>query len=248
MLFASLFWGFVAGFALVIGAVAGFYANIPQRVIAGIMAFGSGILISTLSLELMEEAFDKGGFTSTGIGFVGGALVYTIANIIISNAGAKHRKRSGDRHVEEAKSGGSGMALAVGALLDGIPESIVIGLSLLEGGKVSAVAVTAIFLSNIPESLSSATGMKKAGRSKWYIFGLWSAICVILALSSLAGFAIFSHFPPNVISGTLAVAAGAILAMIADTMIPEAFELTHNYTGLITVLGFLAAFVLSKLA
>ncbi|MDB5191750.1 MAG: zinc/iron permease [Segetibacter sp.] len=247
MLFASLFWGFIAGFALVIGALVGYFTNIPQRVIAGIMAFGSGILISTLALELMEDAYTKGGFASTSLGFVGGALVYTFANIIISKKGAKHRKRSDHHQSSEVKTEGSGMALAVGALLDGIPESIVIGLSLLEGGKVSTVAVVAIFLSNIPESLSSATGMKKAGRSKKYIFSLWIGICLILSLASLAGFAIFSHFPPNVISATIAVAAGAILAMIADTMIPEAFELTHNYTGLITVLGFLAAFVLSKL-
>jgi ZIP family zinc transporter len=118
---------------------------------------------------------------------------------------------------------------------------------MLSGGKVSFVAVIAIFLSNIPEGLSSVSGMKKAGRSKKYIFSLWTTICIISGIASLTGYAIFSHFSPGVNSAILAIAAGAILAMISDTMIPEAFEFAHNYTGLITVIGFLSAFILSKL-
>jgi len=109
------------------------------------------------------------------------------------------------------------------------------------------VTVVAIFLSNIPEGLSSATGMKKAGRSIGYIFGVWGAIAVISAIAALLGYTLFSHFSGEVIAATTAVAAGGILATISDTMIPEAFEETHDFAGLITVGGFLVAFVLSKL-
>jgi ZIP family zinc transporter len=139
------------------------------------------------------------------------------------------------------------MAIAIGALLDGLPESIVIGLSLLAGGAVSFVAVIAVFLSNVPEGLSSAAGMKKAGRSAGYVFGVWTAIAVLSGIAAWVGCAVFKDFSASVVAGTTAVAAGAILAMLADTMIPEAFENAHDASGLITVAGFLASFMLSKL-
>jgi ZIP family zinc transporter len=240
-------WGLLAGAALVIGAAVGYYARVPQRLIAGIMAFGSGVLISALSFDLMEEAYETGGFSATAIGFVVGAAVYTAANWVLSHRGAKHRKRSGDQQAKASDNGGTGAAIALGALLDGIPESIVIGLSLLAGGTVSVVAVAAIFLSNIPEGLSSAAGMKKAGRSPLYVFGVWSGIAIASGIASLVGFTLFEGSPGGVVAATTAVAAGAILAMLADTMIPEAFEGSHELTGLITVLGFLAAFALTKL-
>jgi ZIP family zinc transporter len=240
-------WGFLAGGALLVGAVAGYFVHVPQRVVAGIMAFGSGVLISALSFELMEEAFKRGGFGSTAIGFLGGGLVYTLVNWYLAHRGAKHRKRSGKKQPSEEEHGGSGLAIAVGALLDGIPESIVIGLSLLAGGAVSWVAVTAVFLSNIPEGLSSAAGMKQAGRSKAYIFGVWGGIAAISGLASILGYTVFRGFSPEVIAATTAVAAGAIMAMLADTMIPEAFQEAHDLAGLITVLGFLVSFLLSKL-
>ncbi len=240
-------WGLLSGGALLIGALIGFFLAVPQRLIASIMAFGSGVLFSALSFELMDEAYHRGGFEATAVGFVGGALVYTVANYLLSHKGAKHRKRSGDKQVSEENKGGSGLAIAVGALLDGIPESIVIGLSLLGGKGVSMVAVIAVFLSNIPEGLSSASGMKKAGRSVAYVIGIWAGIALISGIAALIGYTLFQDYSSYTIACTTAIAAGAILAMLVDTMIPEAFEETHEFAGLITVAGFLLAFVLSKM-
>ncbi|GAB3510138.1 ZIP family zinc transporter [Spirosoma knui] len=240
-------WGLLSGGALLIGAAMGYFVNVPQRLIASVMAFGSGVLFSALSFDLMDEAYRTGGFDATAVGFIGGAAVYTAANYYLSKQGAKHRKRSGDQQASEQDQQGSGLAIAVGALLDGIPESIVIGLSLLGGKGVSVVAVVAVFLSNIPEGLSSAAGMKKAGRSVAYVMGIWAAIALVSGVAALLGYTLFQDYSNDVTAATTAVAAGAILAMLVDTMIPEAFEETHEFAGLITVVGFLLAFVLSKM-
>jgi ZIP family zinc transporter len=242
------FWGLLSGSALVLGAAAAYLIAMPPRAIAAIMAFGAGVLISALSFDLMDEAYRTGGFVSTGFGFLAGAAVYTAANFVINKQGGKHRKRSGNAPgAQQGSDSGSGLSIAVGALLDGIPESIVIGVSLLEGKGVSLVAVIAIFLSNLPEGLSSAAGMRQAGRSPLYVFGIWGGIALMSGVAALVGNMVFAGTYPDLIAFVTATAAGAILAMLADTMIPEAFETAHEFAGLITVAGFLAAFALSKL-
>ena len=244
----AAFWGLVSGSALVLGAAIAWIAPLPQRAIAAVMAVGSGVLISAVAFDLMDEAYTQGGFDAAASGFIAGAIVYTAANIIVSRRGARHRKRSGSdagaRQVD-AQSG-AGLALAIGALLDGIPESVVIGVSLLDGSGVSEVTVAAVFLSNVPEGLSSAAGMKRAGRSAIYVFGLWSGIALISGAAALLGHLALAGAGADVIAAVTAVAAGAILAMLVDTMIPEATEQSHEYSGLIAVAGFLAAFMLSK--
>jgi ZIP family zinc transporter len=239
---AAGLWGLVAGGALVLGAAVAWWVRVPPTIIAGIMAFGAGVLISALAFELVDEAVRQGGATATVAGFLAGAIVYVAANAALNQRGARHRKRSGGQQPSEDEQSGSGAAIAVGALLDGIPESVVLGLSLLGGGGVSPSVLAAIFISNVPEGLSSAAGMKESGRSARYVFGVWGGIAVISGVSALVGYVGLDGTSPAVIAVITAVAAGAILAMLADTMIPEAFERAHVLTGLITALGFLTAF------
>ena len=237
-------WGLLAGSALMLGAVIGWFASLPQRLVAGIMAFGAGVLISALSFELIDEAWVNGGLPATALGFLAGALIFTGANIVVSRLGARHRKRSGELRESEA---GNPLMLAIGALLDGIPEALVIGISLIQGGAVSLVAVAAVFLSNVPEALSSSAGMRRTGWGIGATLGLWGAIALTSGVAAWTGYTAFAGADPPLIAFVQALAAGAILAMIIDTMVPEAADGSHELSGLIAVAGFLAAFTLSKL-
>ena len=194
--------------------------RLPVRLTAAIMAFGSGVLLSALSFDLMDEARQRGGLLATGAGFLVGAAVFTAVDALIARRGAKHRKRSGGQQSKEAQTEGSGVAIAVGALLDGIPESIVLGTTMLAGGRVSMVAVIAIFLS--------------------------AGIAFVSGLASVLGFVAFRGAPPALVSVVTAIAAGAILAMLVDTLIPEAFAESHAAAGLVVVVGFLCAFILTN--
>jgi len=239
-------WGLVGGLALVLGAAVAWFARVPRWAVASVMAFGAGVLISALAFELVDEAERSGGLLATAGGFLGGAVVYVAANAALSRLGARHRKRSGDQQPSEDEDSGSGAAIAVGALLDGVPESVVLGLSLLSGGGVGVGVLAAVFISNVPEGLSSAAGMRRAGRSARYVFGVWGGIALASGLSAMLGALLLDGAPDQLVAVITAVAAGAILAMVADTMVPEAFERTHLLTGLITALGFLAAFAVSR--
>jgi ZIP family zinc transporter len=237
-------WGLLGGSALVLGALVAWFVRVPQAVVAGVMAFGSGVLISAVAFDLMEVAAASGGLLPTAVGFVGGALAYVAANAALARRGARHRKRSGGQQPSEAEQSGSGTAIAVGALLDGVPESVVLGLGLLGGGSVSVSVLAAVFISNVPEGLSSAAGMRRSGRSARYVFGVWGGIAVTSGVAALVGYLGLGNASLEAIAVITAVAAGAILTMIADTMIPEAFEQTRTWTGVITTLGFLTAFAI----
>ncbi|MCU1633219.1 MAG: family zinc transporter [Micrococcaceae bacterium] len=241
-------WGAIAGGALVIGAAIAWKWKVPPRTVSFVMAFGAGVLISALAFELVGEAEDVGGLVPTASGFLVGAVTYVGANAVLARKGAQHRKRSGNQQPSEADSGGSGNAIALGALLDGIPESVVLGLGLVAGGAVNPAVLIAIFISNVPEGLSSTAGMKTAGRGSRYVFGLWGGIALISGLAALAGYSLLAGASGVTVAFITAIAAGAILAMVADTMIPEAFERQHMFTGLIAALGFLTAFVVHEVS
>jgi ZIP family zinc transporter len=240
-------WGLFAGAALLVRAALGSLVRVPRRLIALVVAFGSGVLMAAVSFELIAEAYERSGMVPVVAGTVAGAAVYSGANALLARHGAQYRKHSGEQQPSEAEPPGSGNAIALGALLDGIPESVVIGASLLGGGQLGVATVGAVFISNLPEGLASAAGMRSAGRSRRYVFGLWGTIAVISGLAALAGYALLGGASETVMATITAVAGGAILAMIADTMIPEAYSRVHLLTGLVTVVGFLSAFALAQL-
>ena len=238
----AAFWGFVGGLALVVGAVIGLSAHASQRIIALVMGFGGGVLISALAFELTSEAYEQGGADAVAFGLVAGAATFFAGDWYLDGRGAQNRKRSGGQ-----QASGSAGPIVLGSVLDGIPESVAIGVSLLGGGSVGATVVAAVFLSNIPESLSAATGLQKAGHSPRYIIGLWTGVTVASTFAAALGYALLGGASPNIVAGIQAFAAGAILTMLSDTMMPEAFEHGGSVVGLVTVLGFATAFLLSTL-
>jgi len=233
-------WGLVGGGSLVVGAALGLRLGPSQRVIGLVMAFGAGVLVSAAAFELTEEAFRRGGRDAAAIGLGAGALAFFGADSLVTRFGGGHRKRSGGQ-----QQAGTAAALVIGSLLDGIPESAAIGISLLEGDGVGIAVVAAVFISNVPESLSAAVGLRAAGRSQAWIMGLWTAVAMASALAALAGFALLDGASGNLIGGIQAFAAGAIVVMLADTMIPEAYEDSGRWVGLVTAAGFGLAFLLS---
>jgi ZIP family zinc transporter len=253
MLKAALY-GLLAGSTLVFGALIGLAFKIQRRVIAVIMAFGAGVLISTLAFDLMGEAYKLGGFDSSSIGFVIGAVFFIFGDWAVDHWGGHTRKDTlNKRHLaREPKEGeSSGLAIFIGALLDGIPESASIGVGLLAGQSVGLLVLVAVFLSNLPEGISGAVSMVRAGWSKVSIVCMWAAVAVLSSLSSLFGYSVLSHSSPDARALVMAIAAGAILAMVSATMIPEAFDdegrLTPLITPAATVAGFLLASILSGL-
>ncbi len=233
--------GLLAGGALFVGALIAWFTNVPTKFVASIMAFGAGVLISTLAFDLVGEAVVDAGMWPTIYGFAVGAVAYVGVNMLLDRSNARNRRGRGE-------DPGTGTGIAIGALLDGIPESMVLGLSMVAGHGVSIPVLTAVIISNLPEGLSSTAELKASGRNARYVFLLWGGIALASAISSVAGFTILADAPVELTGFITALAAGAILAMVSDTMIPEAYRTAHQFTGLLTTLGFLTSLVVSQLA
>ena len=235
----AAFWGFVGGIALLVGAAAGLVWRVPSRLVGLVMAFGAGVLVSAVAFDLVEEGFDAAGALPVVAGMAAGALTFYAGDAVLDHRGGDGRKRSGGQ-----QAGGAATAIVLGAMLDGIPESAAIGVTLVDGGGVGVAVVAAVFLSNVPESLSAAVGLRKAGHSPRWILGLWLGVAVVSAAAAAAGYALLGGASPAVVAVVQAFAAGAILTMLADTMMPEGFEHAGNAVGLVTTSGFIAAFLL----
>jgi ZIP family zinc transporter len=236
-------WGFLAGSSLLLGGFLALRRPIGLHVLGLVMAFGSGVLISAVAYELVEDAFGAGGRGgAVGVGLFAGALTFYLGDLAIDSFGGEGRKRAAGGQDE-----GSGLAILLGTVLDGIPESIVLGLSLLERGGVSVAVLCAVFLSNLPEALSSTAGLSKSGWGSGRVLGLWASVTVVSAISSLAGYALFDEASGATVGFVQAFAGGALLTMLADTMMPEAFGYGGKQVGLVTTLGFALAFFISTL-
>src|SRR5215217_7135861 len=222
------------------------------------MAFGSGVLVAALTFSLVEEAFSLSqSIPPVVFGFVLGGVSYSIANYILdrtsksksddsTSTAVRKRKRSHGDNAGGGKSA-SGLSLLVGSVMDNIPENMALGISLVTGGAVNIVLIAAIFISNFPEGLASTEGMKSNGKSRRYIVGIWSIAVFISTISAVIGFKILSNTTPFIISIAISFAAGAILVMLAESMIPEAYEEGGIKIGIATMMGFVIAFILGKL-
>lgn len=257
---AALLYGLLASSGIIVGVAIGLLFTPPRRLVASVIAFGSGVLVVALTFELMAESFAKGSAPYTIGGFLLGALIYVVIDSILERLAARSPKREG-RDPDDVKPNAaaipettaqatvSGTALLVGAVLDGVPENAAIGIGLhAEGEALGLVLLAAVFLGNVPESISSAVGMRQEGRSRGYIVGVWGAVVVACTLATVAGYALLGGLSPELIGALLALAAGGILALLADTLMPEAFENGGPVVAMATAIGFACAFLLSHLS
>jgi zinc transporter, ZIP family len=221
----------------------------PRQLVAAVTAFGSGVLVSALSFDLMGEAFALGDPAFVIVGFLVGALLFVLADVVLERIAARaahQEEQTGDaRGVAPAAT--AGVALLIGAILDGISENTAIGISLAADPSLGLVLLAAVFLGNVPESLGSAVGMRHAGRSRRHIVTVWGSAALTCSLASVAGYALLGGLSANLTGALLALAAGGILAMLADTMMPEAFEDGGPVIAMATAGGFACAFLLSHL-
>ena len=255
----SLVFGLIASSALVLGALAGGRLEIPKRVLAAMLAFAAGALITALAFELFEDSYEMGGIWRAALGLAAGAVVFTLLSQRLDRLAEGRRpedhgseKLDVDAAAEDAGpssasvSGAAGLALLAAVTLDGVPENVALGVSLGEGSGGLAL-LAAIFVSNFPEALVGSASMRAQGRSQAFILGTWTVCAVLLTLAVVIGAGPLSSSAPETLSLPLAFAAGAVLASLADTLMPEAYEQGGPTVALSTTAGFTLSFVLATL-
>jgi ZIP family zinc transporter len=237
-------WGAVGGSSLVVGGAIALRVALTRRALGLIMAFGAGVLVSAVAYELVQEAFEtSAGEGGVALGLLAGSVVFFGAETLIdrSRGGGHEEPAEGDH------AGQAGRALVLGIILDGIPESLVLGLTVLEAGTVSAAFLVAVFLSNLPEAIAATTALARAGRSPARIMRFWVLVALGFGLTALAGYVALDAASPRTLAIVLAFAGGAVLTMLANTMMPEALRYGGRLAGLMTTLGFALAFAISSL-
>jgi zinc transporter, ZIP family len=240
---AAVGWGALAASSLVLGALLAFARRWPRRQVGLVLAFGAGALISAVSFELAGEGIEAGSLRSTAIGLGFGALTYYALDGLIAARTSAGRGRGG-----RAQGSDAGSALALGAFLDGIPEQLVLGIGFAASGEVGLGLLVAIFVSNLPEAIGSASEMERGDVSRSRVLGLWSAVAALCTLATVVGYAAADAASGELTAAIDGFAAGALLVMLIDSMIPEATRDSGRVAGLVTTLGFAVATALSSLS
>jgi ZIP family zinc transporter len=239
----AFFWGLLGAASLLLGAVVVAVKMPAQRPLGLIMGFGSGVLISAVAFELVEEAATVAdGAGAVAVGFFTGMAVFLLGDQAISSMGYRDRKRMNAVH------SASGLAIVLGTVLDGVPESAVLGLSLLESGTIGVAVLAAVFMSNLPEAIAATSSLRATGWSWGRVYALWTGIAVVSGIAAALGYQLMSDASPAIFAFVLAFAGGAILAMLSTTMMPEAYEYGGRLVGVTTTIGFAAAFAISWVA
>lgn len=230
----AAFWGFVAASSLLVGAAVALARPWSRRSIGLATGFGVGALISAVTLDLTTSAFEHAGVPMVVLGLALGAVTFSLGNWALHRGGVgRHRKRSGGQ-----QAGADPMGIVLGTVLDGVPESVVIGISLLSGTSVGLAFLAAVAISNLPEAISATTGLRRTGWSTARVFRLWGGVALLGAIAAGVGYGALAGAPMEVAALVESFAAGAVLTMLADTMMPEAFEEAGSIVGLATVLGY----------
>jgi ZIP family zinc transporter len=225
---------------LLLGALVVFWRPVAERTLGLIMAFGAGVLIAAVTFELVLDSAEKSGGWGVAVGMLLGALAFYFGDLLIDRAGGKNRKAVKGMGEEDNPT-----AIVLGAVLDGVPESLVLGLSLLQGQGLSMTLLVAIFLSNIPEGMAASAGLEQQGRSRSAIVRMWLLVITVSALAAGLGFLLLDAASPLAVAVVQSFAGGAIIAMLADTMMPEAHEHGGDKVALATTLGFVVSFLLA---
>jgi ZIP family zinc transporter len=241
----AFLWGTVAGASLVLGGVFALRISLTPRIVGLIMAFGAGVLLSAVAYELVHEAFETtAGDGGVALGLFAGSLAFFGAEKLIERFAGVSEHESSD---QRARAKQTGRAITLGIILDGIPESLVLGLTVLEAGTVSAAFLVAVFLSNLPEAIAATTALSRAGREPTRIVRFWVLVALGFGLTALVGYVVLDSASPRMVAFVLAFAGGAILTMLANTMMPEALHHGGKLAGLLTTVGFPLAFAISTL-
>jgi ZIP family zinc transporter len=235
----AFLWGLLAASSLVLGALVVEIHAPGARLLGMVMAFGAGVLLSAVAYQLVEEAvITSGGSGGTALGLFVGAGVFTAGDAIIGAHGYAERK-----DIDASPQRAGPLAIVLGALLDGVPESAVLGLTLLSG-EIGVAMLVAVFVSNVPEAIAASAGLRKGGWSRGAVVGLWIAIALLSAVAAALGYALLDGAASRTVAFILAFAGGAILTMLATSMVPEAYEHGGRAVGFVTTLGFAVAFAI----